>query len=424
MDTLKEANILNTRINEIYSASFEIKKDLLRQGYYDTSLDDIYSRAYKIRKRIELVISSLNLPIDINTVNQFEEDNSESINNEYHENLSINADDIRRIAESLGETTRETVSYPEKSAKYAPIPFDLYPSIKKRIQSFYPKGLYSHQAKAIELGLAGNSVCVATPTASGKTLIFTSIAISHLLANEGTVVIALYPAKALLHDQQRKWKEAIRDTPLKLAIIDGGVETSQRIMLLESSQIILMTPDVLHAWLMLKLDQKEIRLFLSTLAMIILDEAHIYNGIFGTNMAYLLRRLRAVSGVNQFLASSATIGDPIGFLNQLTGIGFNLIGSDDDGAAVPKKEIMLCRMAMSQTTKFLKGLIQEYITSPHKQGRFLIFVDSRKRVEELAAEQNAHTNTDTNDTDDILENLVKPTMLVMKKTTVKKFNKH
>jgi len=411
MDTLKKANILNARINEIYSASFEIKKDLLRQGYYDTSLDDIYSRAYKTRKRIELVISSLNSPIDTNTVNQFEEDNSESINNEYPENLSINADDIRRIAESLGETTRETVSYSEKYAKYAPIPFDLYPSIKKRIQSFYPKGLYSHQAKAIELGLAGNSVCVATPTASGKTLIFTSIAISHLLANEGTVVIALYPAKALLHDQERKWKEAIRDTPLKLAIIDGGVDVPQRMLLLESSQIILMTPDVLHAWLMLKLDQKEIRQFLATLAMVILDEAHIYNGIFGTNMAYLLRRLRAVSGVNQFLASSATIGDPIGFLNQLTGMEFNLIGSDDDGAAVPKKEIMLCRMAMSQTTKFLKGLIQEYITNPHKQGRFLIFVDSRKRVEELAAEQNAHTNTDTNDVDDILENLVKPTIL-------------
>jgi DEAD/DEAH box helicase domain-containing protein len=413
MDTeklLNEANILNTRINEIYSTSFELKRDLLKQGYYDASLDDIYSRAYKIRKRIELVVSNLNLPIDIDRANQYEEDNSESFNKNY-EDSSINIEDIYRIAENLGAEINDVVFYPAKSAKYAPIPFDLYPSIKKRIQSFYPKGLYSHQAKAIELGLAGNSVCVATPTASGKTLIFTSIAISHLLANEGTVVIALYPAKALLHDQERKWKEAIRDTPLKLAIIDGGVETSQRMLLLEQAQIILMTPDVLHAWLMLKLDQKEIQLFLSTLAMIILDEAHIYNGIFGTNMAYLLRRLRAVSGVNQFLASSATIGDPIGFLNQLTGIGFNLIGSDDDGAAVPKKEIMLCRMAISQTTKFLKGLIQEYMTNPHKQGRFLIFVDSRKRVEELAAEQNAHTNTDTNDVDDILENLVKPTIL-------------
>lgn len=90
--------------------------------------------------------------------------------------------------------------------------------------------MYSHQVKAIQLGLAGNSVCVATPTASSKTLIFTSIAISHLLANEGTVVIALYPDKALLHDQKRKWTEAIHNTSLKLAIIDGGVETSQRIL--------------------------------------------------------------------------------------------------------------------------------------------------------------------------------------------------
>jgi DEAD/DEAH box helicase domain-containing protein len=409
MDTeklLNEAGLLNTRINEIYSVSFELKKDLLKQGYYDALLEDIFSRAYKVKKRIELVISNLSSPIEVDTTNQFEQNNTNN-----YEKSSINIEDIYRIAENLGAEIKDVIFYAAKPAKYSPIPKNLYPSIKERIQLSYPKGLYSHQAKAIELGLAGNNVCVATPTASGKTLIFTSIAISHLLANEGTVIIALYPAKALLHDQKRKWQEAIDNTSLKLAIIDGGVEVAERIMLLQQAQIILMTPDVLHAWLMLKLDQKEIQLFLAMLAMVILDEAHIYNGIFGTNMAYLLRRLRAVSGVNQFLASSATIGDPIGFLEQLTGIQVNLIGKEDDGAAVPKKEIMLLRIAISQTTKFLKELIQEYISNPDKQGRFLIFVDSRKRVEELAAEQNTHTNIETNETDDILEKLKQPMIL-------------
>lgn len=317
---------------------------------------------------------------------------------------------LYQIAESLEAEINDVVFYPAKLAKYAPIPANLHPNIKQRIEAAYPKGLYSHQAKAIELGLTGHNVCVATPTASGKTLTFTSIAISHLLNNEGTVIVALYPAKALLHDQKRKWKDSIRDTHLKIAIIDGGVEVSQRTMLLEQSQIILMTPDVLHAWLMSKLDQNEIVKFLASLAIVILDEAHIYNGIFGTNMAYLLRRLRAVSGVSQFLASSATIGDPLGFLNKLTGMEFNLIGNENDGAAVPKKEIVLCRMAISQTSKFLNELMQKYIENPHKQGRFLLFVDSRKRVEELAADHNRNI-VESEEIDEILEELSKPKVL-------------
>ncbi|MEI7869360.1 MAG: DEAD/DEAH box helicase [Candidatus Methylumidiphilus sp.] len=327
---------------------------------------------------------------------------------------------IQRIAQISGVEISENISYPARHAKFLSVPPGLHPDVGNRIKALYPHGLYSHQAKAIEYGLVGRSVCVATPTASGKTLIFTSIAISYLLRSKGSVVLALYPAKALLHDQERKWHDSIRGSSLKLAIIDGGVEIKQRSVLIAQSQIILMTPDVLHAWLMAKLDQPDIRKFLASLGMIILDEAHIYDGIFGTNMAYLLRRLQAVSVVTQFLASSATIGDPIGFLLKLTGVNFNLISADDDGASAPEKEILLCRIPIRKTSKFLTSLIQEYASGGN--GRFLIFADSRKRVEELAAEghrilkktseqQSDESNNEDSDLDDTLDKVIERMVL-------------
>lgn len=293
---------------------------------------------------------------------------------------------LHRIAQSAGLKISEDISFPARVAKFACIPPGVNSDVEKQIKTRYPLGLYAHQAKAIESGLSGRNVCVATSTASGKTLVFTAIAISHLLVSRGRSILVLYPAKALLHDQERKWKEAISGAGLNLAIIDGGVEISQRITLLAQSQIVLMTPDVLHAWLMSKLDQTEIRKFLASLYMVILDEVHIYDGIFGTNMAYLLRRLRAASGVTNFLASSATIGDPVGFLHKLTGIEFDLIAGNDDGAAMPEKTVMLCRVPIQQTPRFLSGLMLEFASNEH--GRFLLFADSRKRVEELAAEMN------------------------------------
>ncbi|BCT66582.1 DEAD/DEAH box helicase [Nitrosospira sp. NRS527] len=291
---------------------------------------------------------------------------------------------LHRIAQSAGLEISEDISFPARAAKFSSIPSGLHSDVEKHIQTLYPLGLYAHQAKAIESGLTGRNVCIATSTASGKTLAFTSIAVSHLLVSKGRAILVLYPAKALLRDQERKWKEATNRTGLRLVIIDGGVEVSQRTALLAQSQIVLMTPDVLHAWLMSKLGQTEIRKFLASLYMVILDEAHIYDGIFGTNMAYLLRRLQAASGVTNFLASSATIGDPVGFLHKLTGMEFDLIAGNDDGAAAPEKTVMLCRVPIKKTPKFLSGLMLEFASNEH--GRFLLFADSRKRVEELAAE--------------------------------------
>jgi len=290
---------------------------------------------------------------------------------------------IKRVAHENGTAISELIVLPSTEARYANIPQRLHPLVSERLSSLYPAGLYFHQALGINLGLEGKSICVATPTASGKTVVFTSITLSILITNPGAVALALYPAKALIHDQEIKWQEATKGTAIRTAIIHGGVLRASRIELLKNSKIVLMTPDVLHAWLLAGLNEPEIRRFLGALQIVIIDEAHIYDGVFGTNMAYLLRRLRAVSGVNQVLASSATIGEPVSFLKKLTGLECDLIGRQEDGTATPPKHVFLCQISPRAAGHFVKSLVKEL--RENNVGRFLVFVDSRKKVEELAS---------------------------------------
>lgn len=303
----------------------------------------------------------------------------------------LEVETIHAIAYRAGAEVGEQIILPARVAKIASVPIELNPLVARRISTLYPHGLYVHQAIAIGSGLDGRSVCLATPTASGKTLTFTSVCVSLLLDDPGSVVLALYPAKALLHDQLQKWRQAVDGTSIQVGIIDGGVEITFRTDILRKARIILMTPDVLHAWMMARLAEAEIRKFLGALKLVVLDEAHIYDGVFGTNMAYLLRRLQAVSGVDQFLASSATIGDPAGFLKLLAGRDFELIDADQDGAAVPEKSVTVCRAPIRKVVRLVNELVKEYAKSGH--GRFLIFADSRKRVEELAGDGHAAITT-------------------------------
>ncbi len=296
----------------------------------------------------------------------------------------LNISSICQIARAGGAEVGEQIVFEARPAKTMPVPDNLHPLVKSRISAEHPAGLYSHQAIGIGKALDGLSICVATPTASGKTLVFTSVAVTTLLEEPESVLLALYPAKALLHDQERKWLAATKDSGLSVGIIDGGVEMSLRAEILKTNRIVLMTPDVLHAWLMARLNDPVIQRFTAALRLIVLDEAHIYDGVFGTNMAYLMRRLQAVSPVRQFLASSATIGDPLGFLEQLTGRSFELIGAADDGAVAAEKAVVVCRTPKRRIGALLKALIEQ--CDSHLQCRFLIFADSRKRVEELAAQ--------------------------------------
>ena len=222
---------------------------------------------------------------------------------------------IDELLEQEAWKTSDELSQPAKAAVSASIPDGLLPSLRAQLQAQFPTGIYRHQSLALEQILLGNDVALTTPTASGKSLVFITGALQILLQNPGAKVIALYPMKALGNDQFAKWQQAMVASGLQVAVLDGDVPVKDREQFLENHQVLIMTPDVMHAWMMSNLHSPSVRRFREALRLVILDEAHVYDGVFGTSMAYLLRRLEACGPRFQLIASSATIGHVDAFLS-------------------------------------------------------------------------------------------------------------
>jgi DEAD/DEAH box helicase domain-containing protein len=290
---------------------------------------------------------------------------------------------LKLLAEQSGFDVLEEISWPGRMPKYAPVPTDIHPEVRDVLIHFYPQGLYSHQAQGLRLVLDGYDLCLATTTASGKSLVFMAATADRLIRDPEARILALYPAKALIQDQLAKWKSVLEPLSVTPGYIDGAVPTEGRPLLLEKHRVVLMTPDVAHAWLMSHLQQREVRGFLARLRLLILDEAHVYDGVFGTNMAYFIRRLLAVSGVERVISSTATIGEPGNFLERLTGRHPVVLDQEDDGAMSPRKTILLARLGSGNPFDRLVNLVLHVARAG--MSRFLAFGDSRKMVEQLVA---------------------------------------
>jgi DEAD/DEAH box helicase domain-containing protein len=272
---------------------------------------------------------------------------------------------------------------PARDARCAPVPEGLHPTVSERLRALHPGGLYRHQARALGVHLEGGDVCLSTGTASGKSLAFMAATAHTLLSNPSARVLVLYPAKALIQDQLIHWERFLAPLDIRLAFIDGSVPVRQRKEMLMRRRLVLMTPDVVHAWFMGHLADPTVRKFRESLGLVVLDEAHVYDGVFGTNMAFLLRRLQAVSGRFQILSSTATLGDASGFMHQLTGRDHWIVGPEDDGARRPGKEILLVRRARPDGADGAPELLRRLA----RQGgsRFIAFGDSRRQVELVTA---------------------------------------
>lgn len=293
---------------------------------------------------------------------------------------------VANVAQAHGVVVSEEITVAGRDASFAPVPNGLPASLKQELNKLFSAGLYQHQVTGIELGLAGSDVCLATPTASGKTVVFASIVLSRLLATAGATALVLYPARALVSDQAAKWTALADACELDVEIIDGGVDVKERAERLDSADVVLMTPDVLHAWLLGRCDQPSNQNFLKNLRLLVLDEAHIYEGVFGTNMAFLVRRLRAVSSLRQCIASTATISDPAAFLKRLTGFSFQVVGPDQDGSRTHAKTFLHVPLPPRRLQQAVRDLVLDLTSSTDATGKFIAFVDSRKAVEELVAQ--------------------------------------
>ncbi len=205
--------------------------------------------------------------------------------------------------------------------------------------------LYEHQARALERLAAGRNLVLATPTASGKTLVYNLPVLARLLDDPEARALYLFPLKALSQDQRKRLAgdlEALGRDPRDVEIYDGDTPTGRRRKIRESPpRILITTPDMLHggilphhgAW----------RELMANLRTVVVDELHAYRGIFGAHVAQVLRRLQRVAAWHgarpQLVAASATISNPGELAAALTGRPFDVVRAD--GAPRPRRHVLL-----------------------------------------------------------------------------------
>lgn len=260
--------------------------------------------------------------------------------------------------------------------------------------------LWRHQSMALEKLFERENVVVATGTASGKSLIFQLYAFDRILRDRTTKVLVFYPLKALASDQYTRWQRLAVDLgfePESVAKIDGDVLTVERAKLMEAANVVLMTPDVCQAWLMRSVGTAPVRRFFERLSMLVLDEAHVYESVFGSNIAFLLRRMIGAKRRSshdaerrfQIIATTATIKEPAEHLGQLTGVEFAVVDEADNGAPFHERQILHVNgpeygaggeAALTDLAKGIRGLSE--------RRRFIAFMDSRQGVERIVKELN------------------------------------
>lgn len=262
-------------------------------------------------------------------------------------------------------------------------------TVRRFIRSAVPAGIYGHQHRAIASMASGQNVCLATSTASGKSLAFQAAGLDALCREAESVVLALYPQRSLGNEQEERWRAVLAAEGVgAVGRIDGSVSSARRAGILRNSRVVVMTPDVMHAWLLSNLANADVRSFLARLRLVVADEVHTYTGVFGSNAAYLFRRLQhavsALGGRAQFFCASATISDPQRHLDLLFGKSFTLIGADEDSSPRQPVRVQMVNGPrdvdfLTAVTRYIQFLVDE--TSL----RFIAFVESRKQAEHIAA---------------------------------------
>jgi DEAD/DEAH box helicase domain-containing protein len=289
-----------------------------------------------------------------------------------------------------------------RNAVYSALPPNLHPLLIKALNSLGIDALYSHQLEAWNSLQAHHHVVVVTGTASGKTLCYNLPVVDQLIRNPQATALYMFPTKALSQDQKTilqnlitkcQDNQAIPDSSSRVdmynifpAIYDGDTPANNRAFIRQKSRIIISNPDMMHAGIMPH--HTRWANFLRNLKFVVIDEIHIYRGVFGSHVANVLRRLKRILDFYRsyplFILTSATIANPIQLAENLVEEKFKLI--DQDGSArgpqhfilynppVINKELGLRRSVVSDGIR----LVQDFLIE-HQQA--IVFARSRPTVE-------------------------------------------
>jgi DEAD/DEAH box helicase domain-containing protein len=292
-------------------------------------------------------------------------------------------DDGRAGQQLVGEAFEHA-----RAARTVELPQTLDPRLLDALRGHGVERLYSHQAEALAAAWAGPTI-VTTGTASGKSLCFNLPTVDTLLRDAKARALYLYPTKALAQDQVRAISGLGLSQRVRPAIYDGDTPRESRADIRRRANLVLTNPDMLHLGI-LPHHAAWADLF-ANLAVVVVDEAHTYRGVFGSHVANVLRRLRRIAAAYgtepRMLLASATIANPVELAERLTGLdGVALVERDGSPSAgrriaiwnppVVDEALGVRRSSLAEGAEVLARLVAA-------GARTICFVRSRKGVELL-----------------------------------------
>ncbi len=276
---------------------------------------------------------------------------------------------------------------PAKEAQFG----NLNKPLKKRLQRWLDLNkieLWGHQTEAINYIREGKNTVIVTSTASGKSLCYNLPVLQSILEEPESTALYIFPTKALARDQFTILLKMLSETNIKTSragVYDGSVEPQEKRQILANANIIITNPYGLHFYLPW-LKQKWSRIC-KNLKYIVLDEIHIYRGIFGSNYALLIRRLKRILETFNvkpiWILSSATINNAKHFAEKLIGESFSMVDKDDSPSGA--KKVILWDLPYDELSGKYRSAHQEtknlYVSHLKKGIQTLTFTLSRKMAE-------------------------------------------
>ena len=312
------------------------------------------------------------------------------------------ADLIARLVGESGGAVTALRRFPARAARTVPIPDTVDPRLAEALRARGVEALYTHQAAAHGLLAKGGHCVVVTPTASGKTLCYNLPVLQALLTEPAARALYLFPTKALAQDQLAELEELARALPeLRIHTYDGDTPQDARRAVRTRANVVLTNPDMLHSGI-LPHHTKWIGLF-QNLRYVIIDELHIYRGVFGSHLANVLRRLQRIcrhyGATPQFICTSATIANPQELAERLAGQPMGLVG--ENGAPAGEKVVVFynppvvnaelgirrpyLKEASRLATPFLRARVPTIVFTGSRLAEEVVLTDLKAAVERAPA---------------------------------------
>jgi DEAD/DEAH box helicase domain-containing protein len=277
---------------------------------------------------------------------------------------------------------------PARRPELEPFPADLPEVVVSRLGLLGIEGLYPHQAAGLASLRGGRNVILATGTASGKTLVYDVAFAEAAVTSAKATALYLFPTKALARDQLRAVRQ-LKLTQIRASAYDGDTPKAERPLIRKNANLVLTNPDMLH--LSLLPDHARWADFFLRLSLVVVDEAHVCRGVFGSHVAMVLRRLRRLvehyGGSPRWCLASATVGNPGELATKLTGLEVDVVEGDGGPAGdrlfalwnppIVDEETGERRSALAEASWFMGRLVERGV-------RTIGFTRSRRAAELLA----------------------------------------